>query len=135
MEATAEPTALPDSNTVFTFLVSGGIAGMRIQLDIAPGGEATVSIPGSERPTITQKLPPDVYGALLDALRESNFFDLEEKYDNGNVADDIYYTITVRQGDRTKTVTVAQVGGKDLTPASLQTLIDRLTNIEQSINK
>jgi hypothetical protein len=135
MEATAEPTAFPDSNTVFTFLVTGGIAGMRNQLDVAPGGEATVSIPNSERPSVTVQLPPDVYGALLDRFRESNFFDLEEKYDNGNVADDIYYTITVRQGDRAKTVTVAQVGGQSLTPAPLQALIDQLTNIQKGINQ
>ena len=63
-----------------------------------------------------QNLDATTYSALLQQVDAADFFNLKDTYDKGGVADDIYYTVTVKEPRRSKTVKVAQVGGKALAP-------------------
>jgi hypothetical protein len=82
-----------------------------------------------------QAVPTAVYNTLLQQIRNADFFNLQESYDKGGVADDTFYSITVNDGSRARTVKVAQVGGKDVTPKPLQHLISQLTNIQTGMEK
>ncbi|MDQ3928589.1 MAG: hypothetical protein M3328_05510, partial [Chloroflexota bacterium] len=63
----------------------------------------------------------------VDAVR--SIPDLQLTYDEGNVADDIYRTVTFERDGMPVAVVVAEQGGKDITPASLQQLITTLRDL------
>jgi hypothetical protein len=83
--------------------------------------------------TRTQSLPITTYGPLLEQIDKADFFNLQDNYDNGYVADDFYFTITITQGSRSKTVRVAAAGGESLTPQGLKDLISKLTEIQKTM--
>jgi superfamily I DNA/RNA helicase len=60
---------------------------------------------------------------------------VKDEYDNHNVADDFYYTITVKQNGQAKTVKVADIGGKEITPSALRDLIDALNSLQDTVAK
>jgi len=128
---TSVPTTAPSADTSITFEKTGGIAGIHDSLEIDSQGEASYTSGSISR---KQTLPATTYEMLLQQIEAADFFNLEENYDTGNVADDFYYTITVKQGDRANTVKVAAAGGESLTPQGLKDLIAQLVNIQNSLS-
>lgn len=128
--ATVEPaptTTAQGAPAQITYEVTGGIAGMRDVLEIRPGGDMRLTKRGSQ--VITGTLGQEEYQSLIELFDAAGFFDLQERYDEGNVSDDIYLAITYSRDGRAKTVTVAQVGGQGLTPPALQDLLNELDQI------
>ncbi|MEO8287626.1 MAG: protealysin inhibitor emfourin [Chloroflexota bacterium] len=126
------PTSPPPAAATITLETSGGIAGIHKVLTIDPTGAATYSAGSTSK---TGQIPPADHNQMLQQLTKADFFNLKDTYDNGNVADDFYYKITVKQTDKAKTVTVAEVGGKDLTPQALQDLITQLNSFQDTLVK
>ncbi len=126
------PTLNPKVDTTIIIDTSGGLAGIHKSLVVSPSGQATYTTGNT---TKTQNLSQAQYATLLQQAAVTDVFNLKDSYDNGNVADDTYYKITVTQGNQTKSVRVAQVGGKDLTPKRLQDLIDQLNAIQTTLDK
>jgi hypothetical protein len=124
-----QPTPAPGGK--ITFAVNGGIAGFRRVLEIDPSGQASLTDRG--QPVGTLQLSADRFAELQAKFTTAGFFNLKDSYDKGGVADDIYDTITFELGGRTKTVTVAEVGGKDITPQPLLDLISSLRQVEEEI--
>jgi len=114
-----------------TFEKTGGIAGVHDTLQIDPQGEVTYTSGSINR---KQTLPEITFEELVHQVEVADFFNLQENYDNGNVADDFYFTTTVKQGDRTKTVRVAGVGGEDVTPQALKDLVSQLVDIQNTLS-
>jgi hypothetical protein len=108
----------------------GGFAGFRDVLEIGADGTAHLSSRGL---TGTLVLPADRLNALVAQLEAAQFFSLQDKYDAGGVADDIYDNVTFSQNGRSKTVTVAEIGGKDITPAALRDIITTLQQIANEV--
>lgn len=124
---TTTPVPVSDPTAPFvTFQVSGGIAGLQRAVSVQAGGAATLS----ERAQVigTAQVPPDRLAEIRAKLDAAQFFTLQDRYDNGRVADDIYYTITATEDGQTKKVTVAEVGGKESTS---QAVIDLITNLRE----
>ena len=125
--ATPTPVAAPATPTpaatggAMKYEMTGGIAGLRDELTIAADGTAQFTRRG--RPAGSMTLTPDRVNALVAQFAAANFFALEDRYDAGNVSDDIYDTLTFTQDGRTHTVTAAQVSGQGLTPQPLLELI------------
>jgi hypothetical protein len=124
------PTTSPDAPTI-TFETTGTIAGIRELLTIDPSGNTQFST--RQTPVTSNKLTPQQYADLQAQLGKADFFNLKDTYDSGTVSDDRYYKITVQQAGKTKTVTVAEQGGKGLTPHPLLDLIILLTNIQNNV--
>jgi hypothetical protein len=128
--ATTVPVSDPGAPFV-TFQVSGGIAGLQRAVAVQAGGAATLT----ERAQLsgTAQLPPARLAEIRAKLDAAQFFTLQDRYDQGGVADDIYYTITATQDGQTKSVTVAEVGGKAGTPPPLIDLITNLRELEGTV--
>jgi hypothetical protein len=133
--ATATPPAAPTPTTesrdlagpVLIYEKSGGIAGVHDVLEIYSDDTARW-IP-SRAPAVTVQLPLDTLEHLRTLAHEAQFFTLAPEYDNHNVADDFYYTLTYTENGQTKQVKVADAGGKGLTPQPLLDLIAALQRI------
>lgn len=128
-----QPTpSTPDSAEILVE-TSGSIAGIRRVLQITSQGQATLT--DRDKPIGTLQLTPDRLQALLDKFTAADFFALKDRYDSGTVSDDIYSTVTFNQGTRSKTVIVAQIGGKSLTPQPLQEVLSELDKVEKEIEE
>ncbi|MEA2573579.1 MAG: hypothetical protein QOH93_877 [Chloroflexia bacterium] len=140
----ASPTAVPSSTStvavppnvtvspgtlapgaLLAYGVTGGIAGFNSALVLEDSGNYTgMSLNGEPKSgTLDQATLGKIKGQL-DAVR--SMADLQLSYDNGNVADDIYRTVTFESNGTPVAVMVAEQGGKDITPAPLQQLISTL---------
>ena len=119
-------TPSPDMKIVYQS--SGGVAGGQTELVIGPTGEATLTERGTLVGTFHMGL--DTVTELVRKFEAAKFFDLQDKYEKGNVvADDIYTTITYTQAGRTKTVTAAQVGGEGITPPAFLDLAKEINEL------
>jgi hypothetical protein len=132
------PVATPGAGGTFTprvplitYGVSGGIAGFRRVLTISPTGEVRLTDKGEELGTL--QLDAADLGRLRELVRAADFYNLKDSYNQGNVADDIFKTITYSEGEQAKTVSVATVGGQGLTPPALLALIAALDEIEHKV--
>ena len=114
----ASPTpapATPDSSQpVIVYEKSGGIAGSMNVLEIYSDGR--VRWTPSRQPSVTTTLGAGQLAQLRARFDAAHFFDLAAEYDNHNVADDFYYTITYSANGQTKQVKAAAVGGQILRP-------------------
>ena len=130
--ATQVPTTTtsPDAPTI-SLETTGTIAGIRELLTIDPSGNTEFST--RQTPVTPRKITPQQYADLQSQIVKADFFNLKDNYDSGTVSDDRYYKITVQQGSKTKTVTVAEEGGKGLTPQPLLDLIAMLVNIQKDV--
>jgi hypothetical protein len=129
---TTTPVPVSDPTAPFvTFQVSGGIAGLQRAVSVQAGGAATLT----ERAQVigTAQVPPARLAEIRAKLDAAQFFTLQDRYDNGRVADDIYYTITATEDGQTKKVTVAEVGGKESTPQAVIDLITNLRDLEGTV--
>jgi len=133
--ADATPTTGAAPETTIVFETSGGIAGMMKRMEINPDGQATLTDPRSGRPGAGTPLNVPDYGQLLALVDKADFFNLQDEYNKGGVSDEIFYTVTITQGGRTKTVKVAEIGGQGITPQPLNDLIVRLKAIQELIEK
>src|SRR2546423_1371791 len=90
--------------------VSGGFIGMHDVLEISPSGEARLS--SKDKLLNTRQLDPQRVQKLSQLLAAADFSNLQAKYDNGQVADDIYESIAVTPvgNGPTKIVIVAAEG-------------------------
>jgi hypothetical protein len=123
-------TTSPDAPTI-NFETTGTIAGIRELLSIDPNGNTEFS---TRQTAVTHNtITPQQYADLEAQIRKADFFNLKENYDKGNVSDDRYYKITVQEGGKAKTVTVAETGGEGLTPQPLLDLITMLVNIQKDV--
>ncbi len=131
------PTATPvtpatptTSLTPTTFILdtTGTIAGIHQTLTI--GESRTATFKDGSNPETKITVPDQQYADLVTQVSKADFFNLQDSYDSGTVSDDIYYSLTVKQGSQSKTVKVAGVGGKDITPQALSDLITMLLNIQ-----
>jgi hypothetical protein len=122
--AVAPPTPAPSGRPFITYDVSGGIAGQHDVLEIAPGGGTKVASRGKGSKPL--QLDAAELAKLDSLLNAANFAALQDRYDRGGVADDIYRSVTVAQGGASKKVVSAQVGGEGVTPAPLAALIAEL---------
>ncbi len=113
----------------------GGIAAFRKEMAIAPGGFATLSDRGKAVGTL--RLSPDRIADLLKRFEEVDFYNLKESYEDKAhiIADDTYSTITLTQGERTKSVTVAMARSSELAPQRLMEIISELASIAGEIEK
>jgi hypothetical protein len=127
---TQASTPAPQS-TVITFETTGGVAGVHKLLEVGQGKAKYKSGATSKGQDVAQ----GTYNGLIQQIKTADFFNLKDSYDKGNVSDDTYYNITVKEPTRSKTVKVAQAGGKDITPKPLQDLITQLTNIQSGFEK
>jgi hypothetical protein len=128
----ATATAVPGTSLLeIVFARSGGLAGTSDTLEIGGNGEAHLSSRG--QPTGATTLAAAQLNTLLAQFDQAGFFGLQDRYDSGTVADDIYNTITLSRNGQTKTVTVAEVGGQGLAPAALADLITTLRQIADTI--
>jgi hypothetical protein len=128
------PTAVgpgPGGGSTITYVVSGGIAGVRRELVITPDASATLTDTGSIFGPLP--LPQNLRDALKARLDASNFSELQERYGNGSVSDDIVHTLTVSDGLGTKTVTVEELGGKEVTPQAVQELLALMDEIDREV--
>jgi hypothetical protein len=128
-------TAATAPETTIVFETSGGIAGVMKRMEINPKGEATLTDQRMGRPGVVTPIDVARYGELLGLIDKSDFFNLQDEYNSGNVADDFIYTVTVTQDGRTKSVVVYDVAGRDLAPQALLDLVDRLKEIQDQIEK
>jgi glucose/arabinose dehydrogenase len=132
--ATPAPTTMPTTpaggSTTISFETTGTIAGIRELLSIDENGNTQYE----DRNTTTKQgtITAQQYAALIAQISKADFFNLEDRYDAGTVSDDTYYKITVQQDGKTKSVTVAGVGGENLTPQPLQDLITMLKAIQDA---
>lgn len=126
----ATTTTSPDAPTV-SFETTGTIAGIRELLSIDPNGNTEFST--RQTPVTHNTITSQQYVDLEAQIRKADFFNLKDNYDMGNVSDDRYYKITVQEGGKAKTVTVAEVGGESITPQPLLDLITMLVNIQKDI--
>ena len=128
---TATPVTPSVTPTTFILETTGTIAGIRQSLTI---GEArNVSFKDGDNPEKTSTVPAEQYANMVAQVAKADFFNLKESYDSGTVSDDRYFTLTVKQGTQSKTVMVAEVGGKDLTPQALSDLITMLLNVQNGM--
>ncbi|MGA7731618.1 MAG: hypothetical protein WCD37_10160 [Chloroflexia bacterium] len=125
---TATPVAPAITPTTFMLETSGTIAGIRQTLTIAESRAA--SFKDGSNPEKTFTVDEKQYSALVTQVAKADFFNLQDSYDSGTVSDDKYYALTVTQGSQSKTVMVAEIGGKDITPQALRDLITLLVNIQ-----
>jgi hypothetical protein len=110
-----------------TYDVSGGFIGVHDTLEIAPSGQAKLS--SKAKVVSTRQLDAQRVQKLSQLLAAADFANLKPKYDSGNVADDIYESVSVTpaNGDGpTKVVVAAAEGGKGLTPPALLNLLSGL---------
>jgi len=124
------PTSnVPNSTApLVTYQVTGGIAGVDEKMVIAQNGDITVTERGA---TIgSGHLTANQIQALQQQFDNANFFSLKDEYNQGAVADDRFMTVTYTQGERTKSVKVAEVGGQRITPAELSNLLAVLRQME-----
>ncbi len=124
-------TASPDAPTI-TLETTGTIAGIRELLSIDPNRNTEFST--RQTPVTHNNITPQQYADLEAQIRKADFFNLKDNYDTGNVSDDRYYKITVQQGGKAKTVTVAEVGGESITPQPLLDLIKMLVKIQKEVS-
>jgi hypothetical protein len=117
--------------TNITLITTGGVGGVQKLLEVTQGKAKYKS--GSV--TKTQDVDPTAYSSLMQKITAADFFNLKDSYDKGGVANDVMYNITLQQSGRSKTVKVAQTGGKDITPKPLQDIITQLNNIQSTIAK
>lgn len=127
------PTATPAATSVASeYMIvlkeTGTIAGIDTELRITPSGLATFYDRGELKGT--RQMTPTAFQQIQDFLQEVDFFNLQDRYDRGNVSDDKYYALTYTQGGRSKTVTAADVGGQGLTPKRIMDVIAKLTQFE-----
>lgn len=120
--ATIPANATMAPGTLLTFSITGGFAGFNTVFTLQESGDYTLNKRG-EQPKSGKLNSGDIAKVKqqLDAARSIG--DLKERYDQGNVADDIYRTVMFDQNGSLKSVTVAEQGGKGLAPAPLQQLI------------
>jgi hypothetical protein len=104
---------------------------MQDVLTIGADGAAQFTRRGQVEGALT--LTPDQLAQLVAQFDAANFAQLQERYDNGNVADDIYQAITFSRDGQTRTVTVAQAGGAGITPQPLLDLIGALNEISDTV--
>lgn len=133
---TMTPTTMPTTTTppdapAISLETTGTIAGISELLTIDPNGKTDFS---TRQTSVTHNtITPQQYADLDAQIRKADFFNLKDNYDSGNVSDDRYYKITVQEGGKTKTVTVAEAGGEGLTPQPLLDLITMLVNIQKDV--
>lgn len=129
------PTATPitPANTPTTFILetSGTIAGIRQLLTISEGKSVVFKDNDSSEKTST--VSEQQYADMVAQVARADFFNLNGSYDSSTVADDRYYALTVTQGSKSKTINIAEIGGKDLTPAALSDLITMLVNVQKGL--
>lgn len=130
------PTAQPAPTSVaidplIVLATSGAIAGVQRELRISPAGEARLYDKGAE--IAVRQMTPTSLSMVQGILKDVDFFNLQERYDNGKVSDDTYYALTYTGAGRTKTVTIADTGGQGLTPNRLLDAIAKLTQLEQQM--
>lgn len=125
--STPNQEATMTAGTLVVFRTRGGIAGMDKVLTISDTGETTLTDRG--KPVSAGKLDDKQLSDLKAQVEAASKLTLKDRYDNGNVADDIYRKITFTQNGSTKSVTVAEVGSGADVPAELQTLVATLKSL------
>lgn len=125
------PTAPAGWTAKVTYEKSGGIAGIKQTLLVGPAGQARL-IEGSKN-SGPVKLTAEKLSLLKQKLDATDFFNLKDHYGTGTVADDFILTLSVMEEGRTKTVTVEQIGGKDVTPQALLDFIAELDKLQGEI--
>ncbi|HEX8597438.1 MAG TPA: hypothetical protein VF952_02885 [Chloroflexia bacterium] len=129
--ATPQPNVTMTPGTLLTYNMSGGIAGFNTTLVLEESGDYTVTERGGQ-PTSGK-----VEDALLDKIKlqidaVSSLSDLKAEYDEGNVSDDIYRTVTFERNGTPTTVMVADVGSGDNVPAPLRELIASVRSVAET---
>jgi hypothetical protein len=115
-----------------TYEVTGGFIGVQEVLDISTSGQARLS--GKSGPLNSKQLEPERLENLHRLVAAADFNNLKPKYDNGQVADDIYETVAVSPvTGKALSVTVAAEGGKGLTPPALSELLKELQALTASM--
>jgi hypothetical protein len=125
---TATPAAPAVTPTTFILESTGTIAGIQQLLTVTESRNATFK--DGDNPETSSTVSEKQYADLVAQVENADFFNLQDRYDSGTVADDKYYALTVKQGPQSKTVIVAEVGGKDLAPQALKDLITMLVNFQ-----
>lgn len=131
----ASPTgpagATVSPGVLLTFSKTGGIDGINTTLTLQESGEYTLTERGQDaRNGKVDDAQLNNIRQQLDAVR--SLPNLEDEYDNSNVADDFYDSVTFTLNGSLKTVTVAEIGGQDLTPVPVQQLVNTLAGIVEA---
>jgi hypothetical protein len=126
--ATVPANATMTPGTLLTFNLSGGFAGFNTTLVLQDSGEYNLTKRGEQPETgKVEEAELTKIKQQLDAVR--GLGDLKAEYDQGNVSDDFYRTITFDQKGTLKTVMVAEQGGRDITPVPVQQLMASINRL------
>lgn len=129
--ATPPPNVTVTPGTLLTYNMSGSIAGFDTTLVLEDSGDYTVTERGGQ-PT-SDKLDDALLNKIrqqLDAVRSLS--NLKAEYDEGNVSDDIYRTVTFERNGVPVTVMVADIGSGDDVPRPLQQLITTISSLVET---
>ena len=116
------------------FVAEGGFGGGVLQkLTVSEEGLVISEI---VRPPLQHQLSQREHQELLAVF--NGFFDLKSTYDDHVCADDVSYTITLRSGERSKTVSAAgcslsDLGGGRRAPARLSRMIGTLIELGREV--
>jgi hypothetical protein len=129
--ATPQPNVTVTPGTLLTYSMTGGIAGFNTTLVLEDSGEYTVTERGG------QPKSGKLEDALLNKIKQQldsvrSLSGLKAEYDEGNVSDDIYRTVTFERDGTPVTVMVADVGSGDDVPAPLQQLIATVRSVAET---
>ncbi|HKP53663.1 MAG TPA: hypothetical protein VJ183_13550 [Chloroflexia bacterium] len=131
IEARNTPTATPDANSwnsKLSYGKSGGIAGVVQTLDIDEQGKATFT----DRGTVREASPAaETLAQITSKLDAVHFFTLQDSYGTP-IPDGFVFVITLTQGGRTKSVTLAQVID-DVVPPGVQELFGYLESVAEDV--
>ena len=127
------PDPGPGGGATLTYATTGGIAGVRRELTITPQGLATLVDGDQTFGPVT--LPAERMTEIRTKLTATNFKELNERYGSGTVSDDFEHTLTVAEGGSTKSVTVEEIGGKDVTPQAVQELFALMAQVEEQVRE
>ena len=115
-----DPPAAGDGAPLVSLVRTGGIAGLRDEVQVSPSGQVTVT--GDRSPTsTTATMAPADLARLRTALARSGFATLESDYLDRSAADAYQYAVTY-QG---RTVTADE----GVVPEGLRPVIDQLVGL------
>src|SRR5688500_20195685 len=83
------PTPVPTAaggDALIVLKTTGSIAGVDTELRISGSGFATFYDKGEQK--ATRQMTPTSFAQINEFLQEADFFNLQERYDRGNVSDD-----------------------------------------------
>jgi hypothetical protein len=120
-----DPHPGSENDTLLVVKITGGIAGVNGRVVIQQNGLAVANDLYQSGVMSQVHLEAKKIEDLNSLMLDNDFFQLEDRYVNGEVADAFFYEISFRAGKRNKTVITDYFGA----PANLQKIVDGLNQL------